>query len=61
MLPITPSHSQVHEKIRANPVVPKKTRTKPAEKKTWNQVRLTYAERKDRLKSKLAALMEDDE
>lgn len=52
---------QVHENIRANPVHKKKDRKKPAQKKNWKQVPLTYEERKANLKEKLATLMEDDE
>jgi large subunit ribosomal protein L5e len=48
----------VHEKIRAAPVVAKKTRTKPAETKIWQPVKISYEERKERLKAKLATLME---
>jgi large subunit ribosomal protein L5e len=48
----------VHEKIRSAPVVPKKIRTKPAETKIWQPVKISYEERKERLKAKLATLME---
>ncbi|KAG1656413.1 hypothetical protein FOA52_009391 [Chlamydomonas sp. UWO 241] len=48
----------VHEKIRAAPVVPKKVRTKPAEAKIWQPLKISYEERKERLKAKLATLME---
>jgi hypothetical protein len=40
----------VHEKIRADPMPEKKERSKPEEKKTWKPVKLTYEERKERLK-----------
>ena len=52
---------QVHEKIRADPSHTKKERTVPAEKKNWNQIKSTYAERKERLKAKLEALAEANE
>eukprot|EP00798_Chlamydomonas_sp_ICE-L_P023453 gene23452-17312_t len=51
----------VHEKIRADPSHTKKERTVPAEKKNWNQIKSTYAERKERLKAKLEALAEANE
>lgn len=52
---------QVHEAIRADPAPQKKERTKPAEVKRWKDVKLTYEQRKDKLKAKLAELMVGDE
>ena len=52
--------SQVHAAIRAKPVQPKKARTKPAQKKHFKEVKLTYEQRKANLKEKLATLMEDE-
>jgi large subunit ribosomal protein L5e len=53
--------SQVHEKIREEPVREKKERTKPAGKPSWpgKPKKLTYDERKAALKQRLAQLMED--
>ncbi len=53
----------MHAKIRENPVLPKKERKAPSEKKIWQPIKSTYEERKERLKEKLATLMEggDDE
>ena len=53
-----PRYLQVHQKIRAEPVIPKKERKVPAEKKRWHLPKSTYEERKQRLKEKLATLME---
>lgn len=52
---------QVHEAIRANPVSAPKARSKPADAKRWQPAKLTYEERKEALKQKLAALAEADE
>lgn len=52
-------YTKVHENIRANPVHKKKERKAPAQKKTWKEQALTYEERKNNLKEKLATLMED--
>lgn len=52
---------QVHEAIRANPLAEKKSRSKPSEAKRWQPAKLTYEERKERLKEKLATLMEGDD
>lgn len=62
-LSISPWLLQVHRKIRENPVLKKKERKAPAEKKIWQPIKSTYEERKERLKKKLASLMEagDDE
>lgn len=54
-------YTEVHAKIRENPVVPKKDRKCPAEKKHFHPVKSTYEERKERLKAKLAALAEGDD
>lgn len=53
----------MHKKIRENPIIEKKARKAPAEKKRWHAAKSTYEERKERLKEKLATLMEagDDE
>lgn len=53
---------QVHEKIRENPTLPKKERAAPAQKgTTWpgKPRKLTYDQRKQALKDRLAQLMED--
>eukprot|EP00892_Ulva_mutabilis_P006394 jgi/Ulvmu1/4126/UM019_0105.1 len=55
-------YAGVHEKIRENPVLPKKDRAAPAKKgTTWpgKPRKLTYDERKQALKDRLAQLMED--
>lgn len=49
-------YTSVHAAIRANPVLAKKERKAPADAKRWKAVKLTYEERKDKLKAKLAAL-----
>jgi large subunit ribosomal protein L5e len=54
-------YKEVHEAIRANPVGEKKTRSKPAEKKNWQPVKLSYEQKKENLKQKLAAMMDGDE
>jgi len=51
-------YKEVHEKIRANPMAEKKPRTKPADAKNWLPTKISYEERKERLKAKLATLME---
>lgn len=54
--------AQVHEKIRENPVIAKKERVAPAQKGTnWpgKPKGLTYDERKEALKQRLASLMDD--
>jgi hypothetical protein len=51
----------VHEKIREDPVHAKKERVKPSEVTLWHTPKSTYAERKDRLKAKLATLMGGDD
>jgi len=54
-------YKEVHEAIRANPMPEKKERKKPAESKKWQQPKLTYEQRKEGLKKKLAALTEADD
>jgi large subunit ribosomal protein L5e len=51
----------VHEAIRAGPVTEKKARSKPAEAKNWQPVKLTYEQRKEALKARLNTLMEADD
>eukprot|EP00877_Chromochloris_zofingiensis_P006401 jgi/Chrzof1/2013/Cz10g29210.t1 len=51
-------YTEVHAAIRENPLPEKKERKKPAEAKNWLPVKSTYEERKERLKAKLAALIE---
>jgi large subunit ribosomal protein L5e len=51
----------VHEAIREDPAVQPKQRSKPADAKRWKEVKLTYDQRKDKLKAKLAELVADDE
>lgn len=52
---------QVHAAIRADPVHKKKERSKPAEAKKWQPRKSTLEERKERLKAKLAQLMEAED
>lgn len=52
---------QVHKNIRENPTKEKKARSKPATAERWHQVKLTYDQRKENLKQKLAAMQDDDE
>jgi large subunit ribosomal protein L5e len=54
-------YTKVHEAIRADPVHAKKARSKPADAKRWQPAKSTYEERKERLKAKLATLMEADD
>jgi len=54
-------YKEVHAAIRENPVAEKKERKKPAESKKWQQPKLTYEQRKEGLKKKLAALTEADD
>lgn len=51
-------YTSVHEAIRDNPVQEKKERSKPAEAKAWKPIKLTYEERKENLKTRLAQLLE---
>jgi len=55
-------YKEVHEKIRADPTHVKKTRPAPSGKK-WQTPKLTYEQKKEALKLKLAAMKEagDDE
>ena len=68
LLPRLPPHTwlipgppQVHAKIRENPILPKKERKAPAEKKKWQPAKSTYEERKERLKAKLATIVAGDD
>lgn len=54
-------YKEVHAKIRATPVQPKKERKAPAEPKRWKTPKSSYETKKETLKAKLAALMEDDD
>ena len=56
-----PCRVQVHAAIREKPVKAKKERKKPAKATAWLPIKSTYEERKDRLKAKLAALMDADD
>lgn len=47
---------QVHEAIRANPLQAKAAPKKPAEPKRWQPAKLTYDERKERLKVRRGAV-----
>jgi hypothetical protein len=49
---------QVHSNIRKKPTHEKAARTKPAQPKRWQPIKLTYDQRKENLKQKLAALTE---
>jgi len=49
---------QVHNKIRNEPIHEKKLRAKPADQKIWQPRKLSYEQRKENLKAKLATLME---
>jgi large subunit ribosomal protein L5e len=46
----------VHKAIRTNPVAKKSAKPKPAQQKRYHQKKLTLAERKERIKTKLASL-----
>ena len=50
----------MHEAIRANPAAKKAARAKPAGAKKWKEPKLTYEQRKEKLKAKLAELMADE-
>ncbi|KAL3147037.1 60S ribosomal protein L5 [Trebouxia sp. C0009 RCD-2024] len=55
---------EVHAAIRENPAAEKKERSKPSETKNWKAKKLTYDERKQKLKERLSAIKEgggDDE
>jgi large subunit ribosomal protein L5e len=54
-------YTKVHEAIRANPLQEKAKRNKPAAAKRWQPAKLTYDERKERLKAKLATLQDGDD
>lgn len=53
-------YKKVHAAIRADPSPKQKERKAPGEKKKWKQVPLTYDERKDKLKERLAKTAEGD-
>jgi len=53
--------SEMHDKIRENPERVKKERTAPAEKKIWKDKKITYEQRKEKLKAKLAEIMAGDD
>uniref|UniRef100_A0A061RIY7 Large subunit ribosomal protein L5e n=1 Tax=Tetraselmis sp. GSL018 TaxID=582737 RepID=A0A061RIY7_9CHLO len=50
-------YKELHEKIREDPSYKKKERKAPAEKKIWKHKKLSYEQRKERLKAKLAEIM----
>jgi large subunit ribosomal protein L5e len=54
-------YKKVHAAIRADPLPKAAERKKPAEAKRWKTPKLTYDERKDALKTRLAAVEQDDE
>jgi large subunit ribosomal protein L5e len=54
-------YTSVHEAIRADPAAQPKARSKPAESKRWKESKLTYEQRKDKLKAKLAELTAGDD
>ncbi|KAL3134703.1 60S ribosomal protein L5 [Trebouxia sp. C0010 RCD-2024] len=49
---------EVHAAIRENPAPEKKERSKPSETKNWKAKKLTYDERKQKLKERLSAIKE---
>jgi large subunit ribosomal protein L5e len=49
-------YTEVHANIRKDPVHQKKERKAPAQPKKWQPAKLTYEQRKENLKQKLAAL-----
>lgn len=53
-------YTTVHENIRADPAAQAGEKAKPAEKKQWKAVKLTYEQRKSNLKAKLAELADDE-
>lgn len=55
------TYGEMHSKIRENPDHKKKSRSKPAEKKVWKHKKITYEERKEKLKAKLAEMMAGDD
>ncbi|KAK9817933.1 hypothetical protein WJX72_004502 [[Myrmecia] bisecta] len=54
-------YKKVHAAIRADPAPKATERKKPKESKRWKAVKLTYDERKEALKTRLAALEEGGE
>jgi large subunit ribosomal protein L5e len=53
-------YTKVHEAIRADPSAKPTARSKPAEAKRWKEPKLTYEQRKEKLKAKLAELTADE-
>lgn len=53
--------AKVHTAIREDPAPQKKERSKPSETKLWKPKKLTYDERKQKLKERLQTLKEDAE
>jgi len=53
-------YKEVHAKIRANPTHTKKARTKPTQPKHFNTPKMSYEQKKENLKVKLAALADDE-
>lgn len=47
--------TKVHKAIRADPAIKKTTKKVPEKKKDWTRRPLSYAQRKDRVRQKLAA------
>lgn len=54
-------YKKAHAAIRENPKPVPTPKTKPEELKRWNEKKLSKVEKKEKLKAKLAALMEEDE
>jgi len=50
-------YEKVHEAIRADPVAKKATNPNADNKKHWGRARLTYSQRKDRIKQKKASFL----
>lgn len=53
--------TQAHAAIRADPKYTHTKKKKPSELKKWNAPKLTREERVEKLKARLATMMEDDE
>ncbi|GMH42896.1 hypothetical protein BSKO_10815 [Bryopsis sp. KO-2023] len=54
-------YKKAHAAIRSDPKHVPTTKKKPAELKKWNDQKLSKEEKKERLKARLAAMMEEDE
>jgi len=54
-------YTEAHEKIRENPVLDKKERSKPSGAKRWKTPKLSLEQKKANLKAKLLALKEAEE